>query len=316
LIAVLLFAASCVALQVLVDPLQLAFSAIPDPSSMQYRPTSSGLAAAAAADSLPPNVHLLTTKWLSCNTVLIRLSHMFQAGEHPQLSQQASVQLSAVAKLLRLDVLSIQEATLFGERSLEQLDEKRPTYNYRQTLTKWQPPLALPPAGLSFTSNRLVGSISLDTRVTLNPMQIRAFFFTVQRSQGSSCTDPLPLVKPIAAGGLPAAAGAAANTGAEGSWLQGMEQKIEKTAGELVEEAAVLEAAAVQQARNITADLLRKRIDPTVARVALLSRGVLLLFLLVPASVTFGVASCFIGRSGFGRSKSISPKHTKLKGVI
>jgi hypothetical protein len=265
---------------VLNDPLQLAFSAIPHPS-LQYQPTSTGLS---TADSLPPNVHILTSKWLNCSTVLLRLSHMFQAGEHPVLSQQASVQLSTVAKLLRLEVTGVQEATLFGERPLTETDERRPSYNYSRTLTKWQPPLALANAGLSFTSNRLVGSIPLDTRVTLNPMQIRSFYLAVKRRQGDgSCTDPQQLSKAVAAvDGV---------TGAPG-----------------------VDAA---QPLNMSASLLSIRMDPTVAKVALLSRGVLLLLLLVPTGVAFGIASCVFGRgSSAPRSRPASPQPAKLKGLV
>jgi hypothetical protein len=267
--------------QVLNDPLQLAFSAIPHPSR-QYQPTSTGLS---TADSLPANVHILTSKWLDCSTVLLRLSHMFQAGEHPVLSQQASMQLSTVAKLLRLEVTGTKEATLFGERSLTDTDERRPSYNYSRTLTKWQPPLALTNAGLSFTSNRLVGSIPLDTRVTLNPMQIRSFYLAVKRRQGDgSCTDPPQLSKGIAAvdivTGAPATGDAA-------------------------------------QALNMSASLLSIRMDPTVAKVALLSRGVLLLLLLVPTGVAFGIASCVLGRSSAApRSRTASPQPAKLKGLV
>jgi hypothetical protein len=274
---------------------------------------------------------------------------MFQAGERPQqLSQPASVQLSAVAKLLRLNVTIIQEATLFGERALVESDNKRPEYNYSQVLTKWKPPLVLPAAELSFTSNRLVGSIPVDARVTLQPMQIRAFFFTMQRSQGSNCTDPpQPSGKPIAAGSWPTAADhttaagsvaaavggttASSAADAENSLLLGLEQQVKQPADDerasgaapaapaaSGREVELQRAAAVQQSHpvNVSSTLLSIRIKPTVARAALLSRGVLLLFLLVPTSVAFGIATCLLGRGSLGRQKSVSPKHIKLKGVI
>jgi hypothetical protein len=269
---------------VLNDPLQLAFSAIPHPS-LQYQPLSTGLS---TADILPANVHILTSKWLNCSTVLLRLSHMFQAGEHPILSQQASVQLSTVAKLLRLDVAGAQEATLFGERPLTEADERRPSYNYSRTLTTWQPPLVLPKAGISFTSNRLVGSIPIETRVTLNPTQIRAFYLAVKRRQGdASCTDPPQLNKAIAdADGVSVAAG---------------------------KEAAPVHAQAV----NMSASLLSIRMDPTVANTALLSHGVLLLLLLrVPTGVVFGIALCVFGRGCCARSRPASPQVAKLRGLV
>jgi hypothetical protein len=96
---------SCRASQVLNDPLVLAFGALTRSSAVHLQPADAG------ADSLPPQVHLLTAKWLNCDTVLVRLSNVFQATEHPTLSQPAKVQLSDVAKLLRLSVTKVQEAT-------------------------------------------------------------------------------------------------------------------------------------------------------------------------------------------------------------
>jgi hypothetical protein len=317
---------------VLNDPLQLAFSAIPHPSlGLHYTPTSTGLN---TADSLPPNVHILTSKWLNCSTVLLRLSHMFQHGEHPVLSQQASVQLSAVAKLLRLDVSGVQEATLFGERPLAEMDARRTSYNCSGTITKWQPPLVLPDAGVSFTSNRLVGSIPLETRVTLNPMQIRAFYLAVRRSRGDgSCIDPPQFSKPVAAagGGVTGAAGMEAST-LEAAVIQAQAVNTSASAvsthaavvqlvadgltGTAGKQAATVDKAATQQVVNASVSLLSIRIDPTIAKVALLSRGVLLLLVLVPTGVAFGIASCVFGRGSPARSRSASPQNAKLKGLV
>jgi hypothetical protein len=103
----LLLILCCCVSQVLNDPLVLAFSALTTSSAAYQQPAD------AAAESLPPQVHLLTAKWLSCDTVLVRFSHMFQPKEHPTLSQPASVQLAVVAKLLRLSVTKVQDATLW-----------------------------------------------------------------------------------------------------------------------------------------------------------------------------------------------------------
>lgn len=183
--------------QMLNDPLQLAFGAIPNTEHAELQATS-GIQD--PADNLPANVHLPTAKWLGCNTVLLRLSHMFQSGEHPTLSRPARVQLSAVAELLRANITSVQETTLFGERPLTVSDSMRPVFNISHTLTVWKPPLVLPPSLFSFINSRLVGPIPGTTSIHLNPMQIRTFFVTVARK--SACVDP------------PAAYGAAANAAA------------------------------------------------------------------------------------------------------
>jgi hypothetical protein len=258
---------------VLNDPLQLAVSAIQP--GVQYVASSSK---PTTTEGLPPNVHLLTTRWLNCTTILVRLSHMFQAGEHARMSKPATVQLAAVAKLLKLKVTRVQEATLFGERALNDSDERRPQYNISETLTKWQPPLLLPPTTLSFTSSRMVGSIPLSTGVTLNPMQIRAFYFEVSRS--TVCSDPPPKTLSIAEV-LPA-------------------------------------GAAVKTDNSKTVSLLVRQlpsIDPTVAQVASLSYSVLLLLLLVPAGIAVGIASCLVARSYMLKSGAAGSKHDKWKRI-
>jgi hypothetical protein len=109
-------------------------------------------------------------------------------GRVPQLHSAASVQLAAVAKVLGTKVTNVQETTLVGERVLEEADSKRPQHSINDMITTWLPPLTLPSGDLSYSSNRLVGTISLDTRVTLNPMQVGSFYFGVLRT--ASCMDP------------------------------------------------------------------------------------------------------------------------------
>lgn len=258
--------------QVLNDPLQLAFSAVVPDGSYE-----AGSSKPAATGGLPLNVHLLTARWLSCTTILVRLSHMFQAGEHPSLSQPATVKLEALAKLLKLQVTKVQEAALFGERALTNSDERRPQYNISEVLTTWQPPLLLPSSALSFTSNRVVGPIPIGTSITLNPMQIRAFYFTAARH--SSCSDP-PLGTPSLAGAtlLPAA------------------EKVNSS---------VRVSLLVRQVSNIE----------SIAHVASLPQSVLLLLLLVPTGVAVGIAFCLVGRSYLLKFTAAGTKSDRLKGI-
>jgi hypothetical protein len=225
----------------------------------------------AAVDSLPPQVHLLTAKWLSCDTVLVRLSHMFQATEHPTLSKPASVQLAVVAKLLRLSVKKFQEATLWGERALADSDDKRPDYRFSTNITKWQPPLAAPPAGLSLLGNRLVGPIPLDTRITLNPMQIRTFYVTVHRSCSSKsgrCVDPPETSRSVgSAEGLKSAA----QGKAESHMVGGI------AASKVFVQRAPAAAASISHGYA-------------------LSPSVMLALVLVPACVAAGMLICIVGR--------------------
>lgn len=117
-----------------------------------------------------------------------------QAGEHPVLSQPAQLDLHA---LLALRVVSISEATLFGERPMAADDLTRPALAVGHNLTTWRPTLLMQAGGsgsgsVSFTAARAVGPLARGVRVQLQPMQVRAFFVTVQRggSSGAACVDP------------------------------------------------------------------------------------------------------------------------------
>lgn len=197
--------------QILNDPLVLAFSAVP---ARQYRSRSSALplaqvpaAAAAAEDGGSPlsQVSITTMKWLSCDLVLLRISHLFQPGEHPVYSQPAVIRLD---QLLNRTILDIQEATLFGERELSKADLIPGSASAEQfhaaswdgiwevstKLTKWDPALLLPEASDratagagQFLGSRLPGMLKPSQAITIQPMQIRTFFVTLHR-QHSTCT--------------------------------------------------------------------------------------------------------------------------------
>ncbi|KAF8065729.1 alpha-mannosidase [Scenedesmus sp. PABB004] len=284
--------------QVLNDPLQLAFAALP-PDGVAVAPSSTGLSAPGA---LPPGVHVLTLKWLSCERVLLRLSHMFQAGEHPSLGATARVDLHA---LLKLGVVGAVEAALYGERALTDADDARPAQELGANLTTWDPPLPRT-KGYSFLSNRLVGPIPPGTHVSLHPMQIRTFYLTVRRAD-SACTDPPRRAKPVAAAsslvapgagtlaaGAPERGGGADSGGggdaaaALGSWLGGVEAGVEAAVGAGVDKAAAWEAAAVDQVRRGIHRI--SGAEPGGGHHAPLSRSALLGMLLVPAGVAVGIA--------------------------
>jgi hypothetical protein len=82
------------AVQDMLFPAQLTFSPLaaggtPAAWLAAHPGTVSGLAA-----PLPPNVHLLTTQAQSPSTLLLRLAHLFEAGEDAALSQPVSVSLT------------------------------------------------------------------------------------------------------------------------------------------------------------------------------------------------------------------------------
>jgi hypothetical protein len=136
-------------------------------------------------------------KWLSCTTILMRLSHIFQPGEHTSLASPASVQLD---HLLKLKIAGVQETTLFGDMTLSEARLQAGgaaatslTWQTQGSLTDWQPKERWPqgPSGKVSIAGALDSSSSLSLSlssfsITLQPMQIRTFLITVQR-QHSDC---------------------------------------------------------------------------------------------------------------------------------
>jgi len=171
--------------QALVDPLQLAFSAVP---GVAYASTSTGLV---NQQGTPGNVHILTLKWLSCNTVLLRLSNMFMTGEHAKYAEVAELKLGS---LIDVKIKSIVESTLYGERPLTEADKQVQRWPRQVNITKWKPPLldtGMTGPTRSFLSNRIIGEVGASTTITLNPMQIRTFTITVEREH-TTCADHEP----------------------------------------------------------------------------------------------------------------------------
>uniref|UniRef100_A0A7E4VQL4 Alpha-mannosidase n=1 Tax=Panagrellus redivivus TaxID=6233 RepID=A0A7E4VQL4_PANRE len=68
------------------------------------------------ARDLPDNVHILTLKRLSNNTVLIRLEHFLQNGEDALLSQPTTVDLEKL--FTTFDIISVTELTLAGNSKI------------------------------------------------------------------------------------------------------------------------------------------------------------------------------------------------------
>ena len=48
------------------------------------------------SDALPINIHLLTLERWRDDSILLRLEHIFEANDHPQLSQPVSIALKVI----------------------------------------------------------------------------------------------------------------------------------------------------------------------------------------------------------------------------
>ncbi len=111
---------------------------------------------------LPENVHLATVHVLNTSAWLVRLAHVFEAGEDAALSAPASVDLATLFS--SATVTAAVDMTLPGARRLA--DVPPTTYRTEGGLTVTLPALPAAPAGATLT-------------VTLRAMEIRTLLCTV-----------------------------------------------------------------------------------------------------------------------------------------
>jgi len=106
-----------------------------------YR-TNFNTIASAVGPNVPRNANFLTVaKWEGSSTILLRLEHLYQKNEDPELSKPASISLKD--HLPAFDISSIEELSLSGLKSL--------------------------------------GQVPINQPITLQPMQIRTLRCTVRR---------------------------------------------------------------------------------------------------------------------------------------
>ncbi|EDQ87643.1 uncharacterized protein MONBRDRAFT_33201 [Monosiga brevicollis MX1] len=134
--------------------------------SKPTKPTFTGLSAA-----LPDNVKLMTFGVVSPqynDEVFLRLSHIFQANEHPTLSQNVNVSLTHVFAKAGLKITSATEVSLTGNMTPQELEARR---------YKWKvagETEAMPSSGASLVPGmRPFDEKDASLTVELRPMDIR-----------------------------------------------------------------------------------------------------------------------------------------------
>ncbi|KAJ8919726.1 hypothetical protein NQ315_006254 [Exocentrus adspersus] len=117
---------------------------------------------------LPPNIHLLTLEsWNDTNSFLIRLEHILEEGEDPNLSKEVTVDLQDLFKTVK--IRSMVEYMLAANTPLE--ESKR--FDWAQMEDN------LDPSSPLRKENRL-GRDPTDLKIALAPMQIRTFVADVE----------------------------------------------------------------------------------------------------------------------------------------
>ncbi|KAJ8919725.1 hypothetical protein NQ315_006253 [Exocentrus adspersus] len=121
---------------------------------------------------LPPNVHLLTLEsWGGGNSLLIRLEHILENDEDPNLSREVTVDLKDLFKTIKIN--SMVEYALAGITPLEESEK----LSWPQVEDDTDPSSPLSRA------NKLARDPS-DLKITLAPMQIRTFVADIEIQDG------------------------------------------------------------------------------------------------------------------------------------
>jgi hypothetical protein len=137
--------------QVLLSP--LAAGTTPQAWARAHRANFSGLTA-----PLPANLHLVTTHALGPQTVLVRLAHLFQAGEDAELSAPATVALTTLFAATQLS--GCVETTVPGSQPLAAVRVRTVSVDGEGAST--YPTIPPPPAGPG-------------QEVTVSAMEVRTF---------------------------------------------------------------------------------------------------------------------------------------------
>uniref|UniRef100_V5G1A0 Lysosomal alpha-mannosidase n=1 Tax=Anoplophora glabripennis TaxID=217634 RepID=V5G1A0_ANOGL len=114
---------------------------------------------------LQPNVHLLTLDSWGDGTVLIRLEHVFEKDDDPELSKEVTVDLTGLFK--PFNIHTMKEYTLAANIPLEESDR-----------LSWAQLKSEDPSSPLSKAQRLTRDEE-DLVITLEPMQIRTFIATV-----------------------------------------------------------------------------------------------------------------------------------------
>ena len=127
----------------------------------------------AAGAALPPNVHLLSLdqRYGPSNATVLRLQHLYEAGEHATLSEPATVDLGAVFNASAgLHVVSAVEMTLSANAPKADVDAER---------LQWK--VAGESEGEGEDQATSEAALSDDSLiVTLSPRQIKTFLVNAQ----------------------------------------------------------------------------------------------------------------------------------------
>jgi len=157
-------------------PATLAFASA---SMTSKKPTYSAIKTA-----LPKNVRLMTItdNYADFNEgrTLLRFSHMYSIGEHPELSKPATFSLASLFAASRLQVKSAVAMSLTGNQLQEEMDAKKFPWRTHD-VTGGKVTAQLEENGKPYLQRFAFDPSDPKLTVTLRPMEIRTFFVTFEK---------------------------------------------------------------------------------------------------------------------------------------
>lgn len=153
-----------------------ATTAFTDGATKVKTPTWSALQSA-----LPKNVRLMTItdNYADINQgrVLVRFAHLYSIGEHPTLSQPATISMTDIFAKGRLKIKSAVAMSLTGNQPIEEMDAKKFAWKTHD-LTDGKVEAEIDENGKPFEKRFPFNPHDPKLSVTLRPMEVRTFFVT------------------------------------------------------------------------------------------------------------------------------------------
>merc|ERR1711865_1357026 len=108
---------------------------------------------------------------------MVRFAHLYSVGEHPTLSQPATISMTDIFAKGRLRIKSARAVSLTGNQGQEEMDAKK--FNWKtHDLEGGKVTAEIDANGKSFETRYPFKPSDPKLKVTLRPMEVRTFFVT------------------------------------------------------------------------------------------------------------------------------------------
>jgi alpha-mannosidase len=152
------------------------------PATLAFAPSDMKTSASiysAIKTALPKNVKLMTVtnNYADINEgkLLVRLSHLYSIGEHPELSKPAVVNLADIFNEQHLRIYDATAMSLTGNQKIEDMDAKKHDWNAKD-LTGGKVDAEIEECGKPHNKRHPFDPTDPKMTVILRPMEVRTFF--------------------------------------------------------------------------------------------------------------------------------------------